>query len=235
MNEIHSILIVEDDTAISLGLKDAFEEEMYAVAVVKDGAEALAIARKRPFHCIILDIMLPTMNGREVCKALRKDGITSPILMLTSKSAESDVILGLELGADDYMTKPFRLRELLARVRALIRRVPKQVAPPKAVTDMFRFGNVAIDFIRGELIINDKREQLLSRELEIMQYFRKNEGRIIPRDEFLDNLWGLDQFPTTRAVDNYILGLRKKIEVNPALPKHILTVRNKGYKFVLRA
>lgn len=235
MNEIHSILIVEDDTAISLGLKDAFEEELYAVTVAKDGAEGLAIARKRPFHCIILDIMLPTMNGREVCKALRKDGITSPILMLTSKSAESDVILGLELGADDYMTKPFRLRELLARVRALIRRVPKQVAPPKAVTDMFRFGNVAIDFIRGELIINDKREQLLSRELEIMQYFRNNEGRIIPRDEFLDNLWGLDQFPTTRAVDNYILGLRKKIEVNPALPKHILTVRNKGYKFVLRA
>ena len=235
MNDIESILIVEDDTAISLGLKDAFEEELYAVTVAKDGAEGLAIARKRPFHCIILDIMLPTMNGREVCKALRKDGIMSPILMLTSKSAESDVILGLELGADDYITKPFRLRELLARVRALIRRVPKHVDPPKEVTDLFRFGNVTIDFIRGELIINDKREQLLSRELEIMQYFRKNEGRIIPRDEFLDNLWGLDQFPTTRSVDNYILGLRKKIEVNPALPKHILTVRNRGYKFVLRA
>ncbi|MFN8358337.1 MAG: response regulator transcription factor [Candidatus Kapaibacterium sp.] len=235
MNDIHSILIVEDDTAISFGLKDAFEEEMYAVTVAKDGAEGLAIARNRPFHCIILDIMLPTMNGREVCKALRKDGITGPILMLTSKSAESDVILGLELGADDYMTKPFRLRELLARVRALIRRVQKPEAPPKIEKDEYPIGNVKIDFIRGELVTFEKREQLLIRELEILQYFRAHEGKVITREDFLNELWGYDQFPTTRTIDNYILGLRKKIEVDPAQPKHFITVRNLGYKFIQNA
>jgi DNA-binding response OmpR family regulator len=239
MNGSNSILIIEDDTAISLGLRDMFEEESYEVTVLKDGAEGLSIALKRSFGCIILDLMLPTMNGREVCKALRKDGISTPILMLTSKSAESDVILGLELGADDYMTKPFSIRELLARVRALQRRGLSNTPAPKleevVVDDLLQIGEVTIDFVRQELIINGNREQLLAREVELLQYFRENEGKVITREMFLNDVWGYDYFPTTRTVDNYILTLRKKIEVNPAEPKHILTVRNSGYKFVLDA
>lgn len=239
MNGSNSILIIEDDTAISLGLRDIFEEESYEVTVVKDGAEGLSIALKRTFGCIILDLMLPTMNGREVCKALRKDGISTPILMLTSKSAESDVILGLEIGADDYMTKPFSIRELMARVRALQRRGWSNSLPSHTeellVEDLLHIGEVTVDFVRQELISNGNREQLLAREVELLQYFRENEGKVITREMFLNDVWGYDYFPTTRTVDNYILTLRKKIEVNPAEPKHILTVRNSGYKFVLDA
>ncbi len=233
MNEIKSILIIEDDTAISLGLKDTFTEELYDVTVIKDGKAGLTLALARPFGCIILDLMLPSMNGREVCKALRAAGSTTPILMLTSKSAESDVILGLEIGADDYMTKPFSIRELIARVRALIRRNYKQPDPILEEPHEFKIGNNIIDFETRELISDGSRQLLLIKEVEILQYFLKNEGKIISRETFLNEIWGFEHFPTTRSVDNFILRLRKKIEVNPAEPKHILTVRNSGYRFVL--
>ena len=223
------ILVIEDDPAILMGLRDALQEELLSVSTESDGSRGYERALHENFDCIILDLMLPSMNGRDVCRRLRADGIVSPIIMLTSKGEEADKVLGLELGADDYVTKPFSLRELIARVKAQLRR--GAVAVANAMHEL-SFDKVYLNFERQECTVAAKSVQLSSREYDIMKYFAMHEGLPITREMLLDDVWGYENFPTTRTVDNYILNLRKKLESNPAEPQHILTLHTKGYKFV---
>lgn len=222
------ILIIEDDPSIRLGLTDSLEEEHYDVVSAIDGEIGYQKAKNENVDLIILDLMLPKKNGQEVCRQLRQEGISTPIIMLTSKGSEMDKVLGLELGADDYVTKPFSLREFHARIKALLRRQGEL----KKDLDEYAFGNVYIDFKKQEAIKNNQQMKLSTKEFEILKYFIIHESEVITRDMLLDDVWGYDTYPTTRTVDNYILTLRKKIEDNPAEPKHLLTVHTAGYKFL---
>jgi DNA-binding response OmpR family regulator len=222
------ILIVEDDPAILKGLVSSLEEDHYEVLTATDGAKGLQMGKRENIDLIILDIMLPEKDGMEVCRDLRKEGISTPILMLTSKKEEVDKVLGLELGADDYVTKPFGMRELQARIRALLRRK----VPVVKEIDEYTFGDVHVDFKKQEAIKKNKSLKLSTMEFKILKYFIQREREIVSRDMLLDEVWGYENFPTTRTVDNYILSLRKKIEDNPSKPKHLLTAHKAGYKFV---
>jgi len=225
---MRSILIVEDDPAILKGLKESFEHENYKIITAQDGLRGFEIAKRENIDAIILDLVLPGKNGQDVCRDLRRAGISIPILMLTSKKSEMDKVLGLELGADDYVTKPFSLRELHARIKALLRRksdLPKHI-------DEYAFGSIHIDFKKLETRKLESSVKLSLREYEIIKYLIIHEGDVVTRNDLLDHVWGYDIFPTTRTVDNYILSLRKKLEDNPAEPSHILTVHTAGYKFV---
>jgi DNA-binding response OmpR family regulator len=225
---MNHILIIEDDSAIAQGLSDSLKEENFAVMCEADGEKGYKQAKKQKFDLIILDLMLPSMSGRDVCKNLRSDGIQTPILMLTSKSDESDKVLGLELGADDYMTKPFSIKELIARVRALLRR---QISVVSTIYEC-KFGDVYVDFRKQEARKGEKLIEMRVKEFELLKYFMEHEGEVIARAQLLDDVWGYEVAPTTRTVDNYILGLRKKLEKNPSKPKHFLTIHTAGYKFV---
>ena len=211
-----------------MGLQDSLIEEHYEVMSEDDGERGFNKAMKENFDLILLDIMLPTKNGIDICRDLRNNGVNSAIIMLTSKKEEMDKVLGLEIGADDYVTKPFSIRELLARIKALLRRnleVIKEV-------EEYSFGNIFIDFKKLEANKNNDPIQLSSTEYKILKYLIQHEGEVITRDNFLDDVWGYDSFPTTRTVDNYILSLRKQIEDDPSNPKHIITIHKAGYKFV---
>ena len=225
---MRSMLIIEDDPAILRGLKESFEQENYRVLTVQDGLKGFEMAKRENIDIIILDLMLPGMNGQDVCRDLRSAGVSTPILMLTSKKHEMDKVLGLELGADDYVTKPFSLRELHARVKALLRR---KTDLPKDIDD-YSFGTVHIDFKRREAWKDKKPVKLSLREYEVLKFLIRHAGEVVTRHQLLDEVWGYDVFPTTRTVDNYILSLRKKLENNPAEPKHILTMHTAGYKFI---
>jgi len=222
------ILIIEDDPAITMGLEDSLSEEHYEIASEQDGKKGFQKALHEYYDLILLDIMLPSKNGIDICRDLRNNGINSAILMLTSKKDEMDKVLGLEIGADDYVTKPFSIRELKARIKALLRRKTEII---KEVEE-YSFGNVKIDFKKFEAYKNGKPIQLSSTEYKIMKYFIEHEGEVVSRDKFLDDVWGYDAFPTTRTVDNYILSLRKLIEDEPTHPQHIITIHKVGYKFV---
>ena len=222
------ILVVEDDPAILKGLVASLEEEHYEVITATDGPHGYQLGKKENIDLIILDIMLPEKNGEEVCRDLRKDGVNTPILILTSKKEELDKVLGLELGADDYVTKPFSIRELHARIKALLRRK----AELKKDIDEYTFGNVHADFKKQEASKKGKPRKLSAMEFKILKYFVQRESEVVTRQMLLDDVWGYEEFPTTRTVDNYILSLRKKIEDNPSKPKHLLTVHTAGYKFV---
>jgi DNA-binding response OmpR family regulator len=222
------ILIIEDDPAILKGLEVSLKEEHYEVLTAADGEKGYQTGKRANVDLIILDIMLPNKNGQEICRDLRKDGVNTPILMLTSKKGETDKVLGLELGADDYVTKPFSVRELHARIKALLRR---KVEIKKDIDD-FAFGNVQLDFKKQEASKNKKHLELSSREFNILKHLIQHEGEVVTRDMLLDDVWGYEVFPTTRTVDNYMLSIRKKIEENPAKPKHLITVHTTGYKFV---
>ncbi len=224
-----NILIIEDDPAILMGLEDALREELFQVSVETDGSRGYEAALKDKSDCIILDLMLPSMNGRDICRRLRSDGINTPIIMLTSKGEESDKVLGLELGADDYVTKPFSVRELIARIKAQLRRTSSGTENEIHSLD---FGQVHIDFERQEVRVDSSDVKLSAKELEVMKYFARHEGKVVTRDMLLDDVWGYENFPTTRTVDNYILMLRKKLEQNPSEPRHIITLHTQGYKFV---
>ena len=224
------LLLVEDDPAITVGLQDALESEGFEVTIERDGEGGLKAAQRGEYDCMILDLMLPLMNGRDVCRQLRAEHNNIPILILTSKGEESDIVLGLEIGADDYVTKPFSVAELVARIRALLRR--RQVLQEES-TQTLDFGNVHVDYNRMECTVDGKNVHMSVRELEVLRFLASNEGTIVTRDMLLDKVWGYDSFPTTRTVDNYILSLRKKLEHDPARPKHILTVHSKGYRFTL--
>ena len=222
------ILIVEDDPAISRGLTDALREEHYEVVTEEDGEKGYKFAQNENIALIILDLMLPSKNGIEICTDLRKKGINTPILMLTSKKEEMDKVLGLEIGADDYVTKPFSVRELMARIKALLRRKQEIVKD----IEEYAFGAVQIDFKKQVASKNNKPIDLSTTEFKILKYFIEHEGEVVTRDNLLDKVWGFDVFPTSRTVDNYILSIRKQIEENPSEPKHLITVQKAGYKFV---
>ena len=223
-----TILIIEDDPAIQQGLHDALTEEHFSVVSSTDGEKGYQMAKRETVALIILDLMLPNKNGREICADLRAAGVQTPILMLTSKKHEMDKVLGLETGADDYMTKPFSLRELIARVKALLRRQSEL----QSTISETHFGDVHVDFGKQEAAKGKKKLKLSAKEFQLLKYFVEHEGKVISRDMLLDDVWGYDVTPTTRTVDNYILSLRKKIETVPSKPKHLLTVHTAGYKFV---
>ena len=222
------ILIVEDDRSILRGLVDSFKAEHFDVETSSDGEEGYAAAGKHKVDVILLDVMLPSMNGFEICKKLRMDGVKTPILMLTGKGEEIDKVMGLEFGADDYVTKPFSVKELIARVKAVLRRQ----SDIQTVLTETSFADVYVDFRKQEAKKGKKDLDLSSKECQLLKYFAEREGQVISRNQLLDDVWGYEAMPTTRTVDNYILSLRKKIEQNPSKPKHLLTVHTAGYKFV---
>jgi DNA-binding response OmpR family regulator len=222
-----SILIVEDEPGIRLSIKDELESEGFVVVEAENGEEGLEKAQQVSPDLIILDIMMPVLNGTEVCKRLRLSGDTTPILMLTVKDKEIDKVLGLELGADDYMTKPFSLRELLARVRALLRRTE---AHPREVSRA-RIGDVELDFKKYEARKNEERMTFTTLEFKLLHCLVRERGMVLSRNEILDRIWGEDNMVvTSRTIDSHIANIRKKIEKDPVNPQFILSVRGVGYK-----
>jgi len=222
------ILVVEDDPAISTGLKASLETEGYKILVVNDGEEGLNAAMNENPTLILLDIMLPSMSGLEICMKLRNKGVVTPIIMLTARAEEADKLLGFELGADDYVTKPFSMKELLARIKAILKR---RVAIEDSF-DFYEFDDVKVNFKNMETTKGDKHIKMSLKEYELLKFFIRHIDEVVTRNTLLDEVWGYDVFPTTRTVDNYIMMLRKKIEANPAIPKHLQTIHSAGYKFV---
>ncbi|HCY76612.1 MAG TPA: DNA-binding response regulator [Ignavibacteriales bacterium] len=222
------ILIIEDDPAIRTGLNETLTAEGYSIAEAETGNKGFELARKNDFDLILLDLVLPGKDGIEICKDLRNEGIKTPIVMVTSRKEEIDKILGLEIGADDYVTKPFSIRELVARVKALIRRSTYE---PGNIEEV-EFADIKINFKNQDMLKGNNPVRLSATEYRILHYFIDHESEVISRDKFLDEVWGYDSYPTTRTVDNYILSLRKKIEDDPANPKHLITIYKVGYKFV---
>ena len=222
------ILIIEDDISILRGLKDNLSFEGYSVLSSADGQEGLQIALEKHVNLLLLDIMLPGINGYEICRRLKKEKPELPIIMITARGSEMDKVGGLDLGADDYLTKPFSIPELLARIRAVLRRS----TPDQNEIEKYSFGEITLNFKKFQAFVKDKEIKLSSREFALMKYFIQHEGEVIHRHELLNEVWGYDVTPTTRTVDNYILDLRKKLEEDPSNPKHILSVRGVGYKFV---
>ena len=222
------ILIVEDDESILYGLKDILENKGYKVSAESDGIKGLETALENPVNLVVLDVMLPGMNGFEVCKRIRQEKTSLSILMLTAKNSELDKISGLDYGADDYMTKPFSLSELLARIRAILRRSN----PIKNSSKQIFFGNVELNFSKMEGLVHGKVIKFTRKELAILEYFMNRDGEIVHRHDLLNNIWGYDKVPTTRTVDTFISEIRKKIEEIPSKPKHIISVSGIGYKFI---
>jgi two-component system alkaline phosphatase synthesis response regulator PhoP len=222
------ILLVEDEEGLILTLTDRLRSENFEVATAADGEAGLSLALAENFDLIILDVMLPKKNGLDVCRDLRQKNITTPILMLTAKGETIDKVVGLKLGADDYLTKPFEVLELMARIEALLRRSPQTI---NNSPDSFRFGAVQIDFKRAEVRKSNATIELSAMEFKILQYFIENRGKVVSRDELLDEVWGYDAMPTTRTVDVHIAWLRQKLEENPRHPQFIQTVHGFGYKF----
>ena len=221
------ILIIEDEESIRMALEDDLKLEGYAVSSAEDGLQGLSLAKQRGHDLIILDIMLPKMDGFEVCRELRQSGVNVPILMLTAKSQEIDKVLGLELGADDYVTKPFSPRELLARVKALLRRVRQT----QQGIERYRFGNVEIDFKRYEAKKGNRPIYLTALEFALLHFLIEHKDQVASRNLILDQVWGQDTQVYPRTVDLHIAHLRKKIEDDPANPQCIISVRGAGYRF----
>jgi DNA-binding response OmpR family regulator len=224
---MNKILIIEDEESILMPLEDNLKLEGYEISCARDGLEGLSMATGRPFDLIVLDIMLPKMDGFEVCKRLRQDRVMTPILMLTAKSQEIDKVLGLELGADDYVTKPFSSRELLARIKSILRRAKE----PHRGIDFFRFDAIEVDFVKYEAKKQGQPVPLTALEFALLHFLVQNKGRVVHRNEVLDNVWGKDVYVDARTVDKHISLLRRKFEDNPREPKYILGVRGIGYKF----
>jgi two-component system alkaline phosphatase synthesis response regulator PhoP len=223
------ILIIEDEQDLIKGLKLNLSDEGYDVDWAVNGAEGLRKAIEEAPDLIILDIMLPEMDGLEVCRKLRQKSIDIPIIMLTAKGGEIDKVVGLEIGADDYMTKPFSIRELLARIKARLRQSEKEM---KSVPEIYSFGDIEIDFARFIIRRKGKEQDLTSLETDILKYFVIHRGEVVARNDFLDKIWGYESYPTTRTIDNHILKLRKKIEDDPSHPRYIISVYGGGYRFI---
>lgn len=223
------ILIIEDEEDLVKGLKLNLADEEYDVDWASNGLEGLRKALQETPDLIILDIMLPEKGGLEICRELRQKNIGIPIIMLTAKGEEIDKVVGLEIGADDYITKPFSVRELLARLKAHLRRADREA---NTLPKMYSFGDVEIDFAHFKARRKGKELDLTSTEMDILKYLIAHRGEVVTRDDLLDKIWGYDSYPTTRTIDNHILKLRKKIEEDPAHPKCILSVYGGGYRFV---
>lgn len=226
------ILIVEDERPILRGLMDNLKEEGFDVIGENLGKNGLNTALREKIDLILLDLMLPDMNGLDICREVKKKKIALPVIMLTAKSKESEKILGLELGADDYITKPFSINEVLARIRAVLRRVAIHDKVKKEKLKGYEFGDIKIDFVKFEATRGKKKLRLSKREYEILEYLIKRKGEVITRNDLLDVVWGYESFPTTRTVDNFVARIRKQIEKKPAKPQYILSIRGAGYKFV---
>ena len=224
------ILLVEDEHGLIVTLTDRLESEGFDVDSAADGNIGFEKAVAERYDLIILDVMLPKKNGYDVCRDLRREGIQTPVLMLTAKGETIDKVLGLKLGADDYLTKPFEVIELLARVEALLRRSPAHSNGRSA--DAFRFGEVTVDFKRAEVMRDHEPVELSAMEFKLLQHLIENRGIVHSRDQLLDAVWGYDSTPSTRTVDVHIAGLRQKLESNPKHPNFIQTVHGMGYKFV---
>jgi len=222
------VLIIEDEPNMVLGLKDSCEYEGYEVAVARNGKEGLEKVSTEKPDIILLDVMLPLMSGIDVCRTLRTRGIETPILMLTARSQEIDKVIGLEVGADDYVTKPFSIKELVARIRAHLRRAAKHVVE----IETFTFGDVELNFKKYAARKGGRALELSAREFEILRYLIRRRGEIVTRDQLLDEVWGYRSTPVTRTVDNHIARLRQKIEQDPSDPRHIITVHRLGYRFI---
>jgi DNA-binding response OmpR family regulator len=221
------ILLIEDDRTIHKALRLLFESEGYALEVALDGVAGLETFRALEPALVVLDLRLPKMQGRDVCREIKNDVPSQPIIILSAASEEVDKVLLLELGADDYVTKPFSPKELLARVRAVLRR-----AHNTTPSERYRFANVSVDFARMEVLRAGKLVPLTPHEFKTLRYFVENPERVLSRDELLNRVWGYECYPSTRTVDNHILKLRQKLEQDPANPVHIQTIHGAGYKFV---
>ena len=224
---MNTILIVEDDPAMSVALRDGFEFEKYNVDMAADGEEGLRMAARGSHDLMILDVMLPKKSGLDVCRELRRNGSSTPIIMLTARGQEIDKIVGLKLGADDYVTKPFSFMELLARVEAILRRMSRS-----ATADEYTFGDVDLDFRTYQATRTGVPLDLTPREFRILRYFIDHEGEVVPREALLNHVWGYDSSAFTRTVDTHMARLRHKIEAVPHEPRHLITVHRVGYKFV---
>lgn len=225
---MRKVLVVEDDPAILRGLVDNLRAESYDVYQACDGETAYQMARELGFDLVLLDVMLPKMSGFDVCIRLRKDGITVPVLMLTARGEESDRIQGLDLGADDYLSKPFSLRELLARVRALLRRA----YPETPLPDHAHFDDVEVNFLKYEASHGGKPLKLTRKEFGTLRYLVARAGEVVSRGDLLEEVWDYHEYPSTRTVDNHVASLRAKIERDATSPRHLVTVHGVGYKFV---
>ena len=222
------VLVIEDDAAILRGLADNLVHEGYEVVTATTGEAGYDLQKSQKPDLLILDLMLPRMSGLELCRKLRSEGVQIPILMLTAKSEESDRVIGLDLGADDYVTKPFSLRELMARVRALLRRIHTEIGLP----DELQFGDVQVDFRRYVARRCGKPVEMTRKEYATLRLLVARAGEVVTREELLNEVWGYEAYPVSRTVDNHIAGLRSKLEKDPSRPVHIRTVHGVGYKFV---
>ena len=222
------ILLVEDEEGLIFTLTDRLQSEGYEVTPARDGELGLNLALAKKFDLIILDVMLPKKNGLDVCRDLRQKGNSTPVLMLTAKGETFDKVLGLKIGADDYLTKPFEVMELLARIEALLRRSANKF---QNSIETFRFGNIFVDFKGATIKKNSELIELSAMEFKLLQYFIEHQGEVLKRDALLDEVWGYDAMPTTRTVDVHIAWLRQKLEENPRYPQYIQTVHGFGYKF----
>jgi len=224
------VLIVEDDRAILRAIKDNLEYEAYAVLTATDGEQGYRLIQEHHPDLVVLDLMMPKMDGYELCRRVRKEGITTPILILTARSEEADRIQGFDLGADDYVTKPFSMPELLARIRAILRRVQ----PPTILPDHLQFDDICVDFSRFDASRAGQALRLSRKEFGVLRLLAARPGQVITRNELLEEVWGHESYPTTRTVDNHIASLRAKLEDDPSEPRRLITVHGVGYKLVLQ-
>jgi two-component system alkaline phosphatase synthesis response regulator PhoP len=223
------ILVVEDEAGLRLALTDRLAAEGYDVVAAADGDEGLRHATEEHFDLVVLDVMLPRKSGLDVCRELKQRAIPAAILMLTARAEVVDRVVGLKLGADDYLTKPFAMAELLARVEARLRHRPPA---PSSTREAYRFGTIHVDFQSAEVTRSGQRVDLSAKEFQLLRHLIEHRGRVLTRDELLNEVWGYDAMPTTRTVDVHIAGLRRKLEPNPHVPEFILTLHGLGYKFV---
>jgi DNA-binding response OmpR family regulator len=223
---VSRILVVEDEPGIAFALEADLQTEGYDVTVTRRGDDAVRLANSEPFALILLDVMLPGKDGFEVCRELRRAGVATPIILLTARAHEAEKVMGLELGADDYVTKPFSPRELRARIKAVLRR-----GAPAAVAEIFRFDDAEVDFARCEVRRGGAAIELSALEFKLLAAFVRNRGRVLSREQLLDAAWGRGVALNDRVVDNHIVALRRKIEPDPAHPRYFLNVRGMGYRF----
>jgi DNA-binding response OmpR family regulator len=223
------IIVIEDDRAILRGLKDNLEFESYEVLTATDGEQGYRLIREHHPDLIVLDLMIPKMDGYELCRKVRSEGMAVPILMLTARSEEMDRVHGLDIGADDYVTKPFSVSELLARIRAILRRAQ----PPTALPENLRFDDVFVDFTCFDARKAGQMLKLSRKEFGVLRLLSARAGQVVTRNEMLDEVWGHESFPTTRTVDNHIASLRAKLEDDPSEPRHLITIYGVGYKLVI--
>jgi two-component system alkaline phosphatase synthesis response regulator PhoP len=223
------LLLVEDEPGLVMTLTDRLIAEGYDVETATDGETGLARGSAESFALIILDGMLPGRDGFDVCRTIRQRGVQTPILMLTARGQVVDRVVGLKLGADDYLTKPFEMAELLARLEALLRRVPRAAVPPG---DSYQFGDVKIDFRKAEVTRAGQALELSAREFKLLRYFIEHRGATLSRDELLNEVWGYNAMPNTRTVDVHVAWLRQKLEAHPRRPQYIHTIHGLGYKFI---